>query len=226
MPGLFHHKLTDLRTVLLRMGGAVEDQLRRGTEALFASDHAKARHAIALDEDIDRLELQIDEACIQLLALHQPAAADLRFIVAAMKVVTELERIGDQAVNIARCTLAPRHPTGLPERLLGRMAIDARSLLRDSLDALARQDSALAKRVIAADAGLDQLERETVQRLMRQAARDPNHLQSVFRLGHVARCLERIGDHATNVAEMVVYIAHAAVVRHGSAERPSCRLVS
>ena len=226
MPGLFHHKLTDLRTLLLRMCGAVEDQLRRATEALFASDHAKARHVIALDEDIDRLELQIDEACIQLLALHQPAAADLRFIVSAMKVVTELERIGDQAVNIARCTLAPRHPTGLPERLLGRMAVEARSLLRDSLDALARQDPALAKRVIAGDANLDQLERETVQRLMRQAARDPDHLQSVFRLGHVARCLERIGDHATNVAEMVVYIAHATVARHRSAERPSCRLVS
>jgi phosphate transport system protein len=115
---------------------------------------------------------------------------------------------------------------GLPERLLGPIAVEARSLLRDSLDALARQDSVLAKRVIAADAGLDQLERETVQRLMRQAACDPDHLQSVFRLGHVARCLERIGDHATNVAEMVAYIAHATVVRHGSAERPSCSLVS
>ena len=217
MPGHFHHKLSDLRTLLLRMGGDVEDQLRRATEALFASDHAKARHVIALDEDIDCLELQIDEACIQLLALHQPAATDLRFIVAAMKVVTELERIGDQAVNIARCTLAPRHPAGLPERLLGRMAAKARSLVTDSLDALARQDSALAKRVITEDAALDQLERETVQRLMRQATRDPDHLQSVFRLGYVARCLERIGDHATNVAEMVIYIAHASVARHQSA---------
>jgi hypothetical protein len=130
MPAHFHHRLNDLRTLLLRMGGAVEDQLRRATEALFGSDHAKARRVMASDEDIDRFELDIDEACIQLLALHQPAATDLRFIVAATKVVTELERIGDQAVNIARCTLTPRHPAGLPERSLGRMAVEARSLPR------------------------------------------------------------------------------------------------
>jgi phosphate transport system protein len=212
----FHYKLDDLRTLLLRMGSSVEDQLRRATEALFASDDAKARHVVALDEDIDRLELQIDEACVQLLALHQPAAADLRFIVAAMKVVTEFERIGDQAVNIARCTFAPRHSAGLPERLLGRMAVEARALVSDSVDALARQNAALAKRVITEDAGLDELERETLQRLMRQAIRDPEHLQSVFRLGYVARCLERVGDHATNVAEMVLYIADATVARHPS----------
>jgi phosphate transport system protein len=217
MPGHFHRKLAELRSLLLRMGGAVEEQLRRATQALFEGDHAKARYAIASDRDIDRLELEIDEACIQLLALHQPAAADLRFVVATMKVVTELERIGDQAVNIARCALDPRTDRGLPERLLGRMAADARSLVTDSLDALARLDTHVARRVIAEDAALDELERETVARVLRLAARDPDHLPPIFRLAYVARCLERIGDHATNVAEMVVYTADAELTLHRSA---------
>jgi phosphate transport system protein len=215
--GHFHQKLAELRSLLLRMGGAVEEQLRRATEALLQGDHAKARYAIASDRDIDRLELEIDEACIQLLALHQPAAADLRFVVATMKVVTDLERIGDQAVNIARSTLEPRTDRGLPERLLGRMAVDARLLVTDSLDALARLDTALARRVIAEDAALDELERETMGRVLRLAARDPDHLPSIFRLAYVARCLERVGDHATNVAEMVVYIADATLALHRSA---------
>jgi phosphate transport system protein len=217
MLGHFHHKLGELRTLLLRMGGAVDEQLRRATQALFDSDHATARHAIASDQDIDRFELQIDEACIQLLALYQPAAADLRLIVAAMKVVTELERIGDQAVNIARCTFEPDGHAGSPERVLGRMAIDARALVTDSLNALARLDIAAAKRVIAEDTALDQLERDTVQRLLRLAAREPDRLRSMFRLAYVARSLERVGDHATNVAEMVLYVANATVARHRSA---------
>jgi phosphate transport system protein len=217
MLGHFHHKLGELRTLLLQMGGAVEEQLRRATQALFESDRAKARYAIAADRDVDRLELEIDEACIQLLARHQPAAADLRFIVAAMKVVTELERIGDQAVNIARRALEPEADAGLPARVLGRMALEARALVTDGLDALARLDTEAAKRVIAADAALDALERETVQRLLHRAARDPALLRSVFRLGYVARCLERVGDHATNVAEMTLYVANATVARHRSA---------
>jgi phosphate transport system protein len=198
------------------MGGAVEDQLRRATQALFESDRSKAQHAIACDQDINRLELQIDEACIQLLALHQPTAADLRFIVAAMKVVTDLERIGDQAVNIARCAVEQERYAGPPARVLGRMAVQAHALVTDSLDALARQDSTLASRVITKDAALDELERETVQRLLGRAARDPDQMRAVFRLAYAARCLERVGDHATNVAEMVLYIARGTLARHRS----------
>jgi len=226
MLGHFHHKLGDLRTRLLRMGGAVEDQLRRATQALFASDQAGARYVIAMDEDIDRLELQIDDSSIQLLALHQPAAADLRFIVAAMKVVTELERIGDQAVNIARCALAPARYARLPERVLGRMAVDARRLVTDSLASLARLDTGLAQRVISDDKRLDDVEQKTVQRLLRRAARDPDHLHAVFRLTYVARCLERVGDHATNVAEMVLYVADARVVRHRHVDLDGHRLAN
>jgi phosphate transport system protein len=212
----FHHKLSELRTLLFRMGGAVEEQLRRATDALFETDPPAARHAVARDRDIDRLELEIDDACIQLLALHQPAATDLRFIVATMKLVTELERIGDQAVNIARCAADTRTCTGPPERVLGRMAVQAAALVSDSLDALARHDIDLAHRVIKADAALDELERQTVQRLLRLATREPEQLYRVFRLAYVARCLERIGDHATNVAEMALYVTDGTVARHRS----------
>ncbi len=224
MLGHFHHKLSELRTSLFRMGGAVENQLRRATQALFASDAAGARDVIACDQDIDRLELHIDEACIQLLALHQPAAADLRFIVATMKLVTELERIGDQAVNIARCVADTHTYAGPPERVFGRMAMKARALVSDSLDALARHDIVLAHRVIKEDAGLDELERQTVQRLLRLATRDPVQLGEVFRLAYVARCLERIGDHATNVAEMVLYVTDGTLARHRSIEK-SCETI-
>jgi phosphate transport system protein len=221
MLGHFHHKLSELRTSLFRMGGAVENQLRRATQALFASDAAGARDVIACDQDIDRLELHIDEACIQLLALHQPAAADLRFIVATMKLVTELERIGDQAVNIARCVADTHMYGGAPAQALGRMAVQARALVSDSLDALVRQDIALAHCVIGGDAALDELERETVQRLL--ATRDPGQLRTVFRLAYVARCLERIGDHATNVAEMVLYVTDGTLARRSAGK--SCETI-
>src|SRR5690606_33056899 len=108
MTGLFHHRLEALKQLLLSMGGLVEDQLERAARALLDDDRGAAQHAIALDQDVDALEIEVDEACVQLLALYQPAAGDLRFSAAAMKVVTELERIGDQAVNIARCAMEGR----------------------------------------------------------------------------------------------------------------------
>lgn len=221
----FHHKLDDLKHLLLQMGGLVEDQLRRAVDSLFESDRAKARHAIALDEDVDRLELQVDEACVQLLALYQPAATDLRLVAAAMKVVTELERIGDQAVNLARCTLEPEVPAALLEGGLRRMAALARDMVSDSLDALARGDVELARRVVATDDAVDALEHETVRSLLAHAAREPESLRSVFRLAFAARCLERVADHATNVAEMALYVEEGVIERHGvnSANPPEPR---
>lgn len=221
----FHHKLDDLRHLLLQMGGVVEDQLRRATDALFESDHARARHAIAMDGDVDRLELRVDEACVQLLALHQPAATDLRFVAATMKVVTELERIGDQAVNLARSTLEPQAPAALLDTGLRRMSELARAMVSDSLDALARGDVDLARRVIATDDAVDALEHETVRSLLAHAAREPESLRNAFRLAFAARCLERVADHATNIAEMTLYTVEGLVERHphlnSSASRPA-----
>ena len=198
------------------MSGFVETQLTRAAASLFEADQAKAHHVIALDADVDALEMRVDEKCIQLLALYQPAAADLRFTAAAMKVVTELERIGDQAVNMARGALGPRLPSRLLDSGITPMAELAQNMVAESVRALAHADAALARKVIAGDAAVDLLERETVSRLLAQAAREPELLRSVFRLTYVARSLERIGDHATNIAEMALYVADGRLVRHAA----------
>lgn len=220
MHGYFHHKLEDLKRLLLRMSGLVENQLFRAERALFEADRAGAQHVIALDPDVDALELRVDAMCIQLLALHQPAAGDLRFIAAAMKVVTDLERIGDQAVNVARAALEGPPPAGLLDTGLKPMAELARNMVSESARALARADPALARKVIAGDAAVDLLERQAVGELLAHAAREPALLRSVLQLAQVARSLERVGDHATNVAEMVLYVAEGLFERHAAEPRP------
>jgi phosphate transport system protein len=212
----FHHRLEDLKQLLLGMGALVEHQLSRAARSLFEGDWAKAQHVTGTDADVDDLEVRVDDRCIQLLALYQPAAADLRFITAAMKVVTGLERIGDQAVNIARCTLGPPLPAQLLDSGLRRMAELAQNMVSESVRALARNDAALARRVIAGDAALDDLEQETVRALLAEAARAPELLHGAFRLAYAARSLERIGDHATNMAEMALYIAEGSLQRHAA----------
>ena len=198
------------------MGGLVESQLFRATRALFEGDQARARHAIALDAEVDSLEVRVDQKCVRLLALYQPAASDLRFVAAAMKVVTELERIGDQAVNIARCALGPQLPAQLLDSGSKPMAELARNMVSRSIGALARADVALARKVISRDAAVDLLEQATVGTLLAEAGREPGLLQGVFRLAHVTRSLERIGDHATNIAEMTLYVADGRLERHAT----------
>lgn len=220
MHGHFHLKLEDLKRLLLRMSGLVESQLFRAERALFEADRAGAQHVIALDPDVDALELRVDAMCIQLLALHQPAAGDLRFIAAAMKVVTDLERIGDQAVNVARAALDGAPPAGLLDTGLKPMAELARTMVSESARALARADPALARKVIAGDAAVDLLERQAVGELLASAAREPALLRSVLQLAQVARSLERVGDHATNVAEMALYVAEGLFERHATQPGP------
>jgi phosphate transport system protein len=207
-----HHDIHHLRRMLLEMGALVDAQLRRATQALLACDRGMAQHAIALDGDVDLREVRIDEACVRLIALRQPAAADLRFIVAAMKAVTDLERIGDQAVGIARCALYPC--AELPETEIGRMSSLARSQVADSLEALRRGDADAARRVIAEDAALDALEKQIVRRLLAAAMDDASRLRFVYPLAYAARCLERAGDHAANIAEMALYSAEGVLERH------------
>lgn len=163
---MFHRKIDRLRQDLLTMGLLVDEQLRRATHALLECEHGMAKHAIALDSDVDELELRVDETCIQLIGLHQPAAADLRFIVAA------------------------------------------------SLEALRRGDAAGARAVMAGDAALDELEREIVRGLLRHAMRDASRLRAVYPLANASRRLERVGDHAANIAEMALYSAEGVVERH------------
>jgi phosphate transport system protein len=209
MSDRFHHKLDTLRRELLAMGALVDEQLRRATHALLECDRAKAQHAIALDCDVDACELRVDEMCVRLIALHQPAAGDLRFIVAAMKVVTDLERAGDQAVGIARGVLDACG--GLPETGFARMSGLARSQLAASLDALRRGDAEAARAVIADDAALDELEKQIMRRLLAQAMREPSRLRFVYPLAYATRCLERVGDHAANVAGMALYSVEGVI---------------
>jgi phosphate transport system protein len=158
MPRHFHEELEGLKQTLLAMGGLVEDQIRRVMTALLERDDALAREVIERDRQVNAYDVEIDEKCVELLALHQPAAGDLRFITTAMKIVTDLERIGDQAVNIAQRGLElHQEPQLKPYIDLPRMAERAQRMVKESLDAFVARDTALARRVCAADGEVDAL---------------------------------------------------------------------
>src|SRR5712691_2141700 len=157
----FHEELGALKQTLLAMGGLVEDQIRRVTRALVERDDSQARDVIDRDREVNAYENESDEKCVELLALHQPAAGDLRFITTAMKIVTDLERIGDQAVNIAQRALElNQEPQLKPYIDLPRMAERAQAMVKDSLDAFVARDTELARRVCAEDAAVDALKEQ------------------------------------------------------------------
>src|ERR1700752_4451835 len=171
----FHDELEALKQTLLAMGGLVEDQIRRVVHALTERDDPVAREVIERDRQVNAYDVEIDEKCVNLLALHQPAAGDLRFITTAMKIVTDLERIGDQAVNIGQRTLElNREPQLKPSIDLPRMAEGAQTMVKESLDAFVGRDTELARRVCAADAEVDALKEQIfreVRTLMMEDAR-------------------------------------------------------
>src|SRR5436189_5469421 len=160
MPRHFHEELDALKQTLLAMGGLVEDQIRRVMRALIERDDALAQEVIERDQQVNAYDVEVDETCVSLLALHQPAAGDLRFITTAMKIVTDLERIGDQAVNIAQRALElNREPQLKPYMDLPRMAKKAQAMMKESLDAFVARDTALARRV----RGVDRLDRKSTR---------------------------------------------------------------
>ncbi len=211
------------KALLLEMGGLVQDQLRRATRALLEGDHAAARHAIALDRDVDELELRVDEAGLRLLARHAAATVDPRTVAAAMKAGTDLERIGDHACTIARRALAPAPPALVRESGLAAMTALVRTLLADSLEALARDDALLARKVIDGEPALASLEKRVLRALLADAGRAPAILSGIFRLVSAARSLERIAGHAARIAEMVIYASagERAEPRHAACVRPA-----
>lgn len=211
----FHEELEGLKQTLLAMGALVEDQIRRVMRALVERDEALAREVIDRDREVNAYDVQIDEKCVELLALHQPAAGDLRFITTAMKIVTDLERIGDQAVNIAQRALElAREPQLKPYIDLPRMADKAQRMVKESLDAFVTRDTALARRVCAADAEVDALKEQVFRELLTYMMADPTTIPRAIRLILISRFLERVADHATNIAEMVVYMVESRMVRH------------
>ena len=211
----FHEELEALKQTLLAMGGLVEDQIRRAMRALLERDDVIAQEVIDRDRQVNTYDVEVDEQCVNLLALHQPAASDLRFIPTAMKIVTDLERIGDQAVNIAQRALElNREPQLKPYIDLPRMADRAQRMVKESLDAFVAGDTALARQVCAADAEVDALKEQIFRELLTYMMEDPRTVSRAIRVILISRFMERVADHATNIAEMVIYLVEGKMVRH------------
>lgn len=215
----FQEELGQLKARLLAMGGLAEDRLRLAMQGLVESDHAAIERVLTGDDAINQLHVEIDDRCVKLLALHQPMAVDLRAIVSAVKINSDLERVGDLAVNIAEA--AGRYMTHAPVKPLidiPRMALIAQEMLHDALDAYVRRDLAMAGDVLDRDDELDALKTLVFKELLGYMQRDKGTVGASLDLILISRHLERIGDHATNVAEDVIFMVSARDVRHQSDE--------
>jgi len=215
----FQEELDQLKTRLLEMGGKAEEEVRLAIKGLTEADPILVEKVLTGDEPLNALHIEIDNRCFTLLALYQPMAADLRTIVAAVKINTDLERVGDLAVNIAEA--ARRYRTHAPVKKLidiPRMANIAQTMLRDALDAFVRRDLDLAQHVLNEDDRLDTLKTQIFRELLTYMLQDPTTIEPALDLILVSRHLERIGDHATNIAEDVIFIVSARDVRHHARE--------
>jgi phosphate transport system protein len=215
----FSEQLEQLRRNLILMGGEVERQIQRAIEALTEMDVNKALTVIAADEEIDRMENANEELAIQLLALQAPVAVDLRFVVGALKINNDLERIGDHAVNIAEGAerMAGTKPFK-PFIDIPYMAEVAMSMLKQALDSFVNRDAELAKRVIKRDDILDEKNVSVIRELLTYMAEYPTLITYCLELISISKNLERVGDLATNIAEDTIYIAEAKWVKHHATE--------
>ena len=203
----YEEDLRGLRAGLLKIGGLVERQIAEAMDALIDRDSAHAGEIIARDEEVNHMDTANDEQCIRLLALHQPAASDLRFITTGLKITTDLERIGDNAVNICERALELNEvPQLKPYIDLPRMTQIAQSMVKDSIDAFMRNDVELAQQVIDRDDEVDGLNYQIYRELLSYMAEDAHTIGPATRLLFVSKYMERIADHATNIAEMVIYM--------------------
>ncbi len=217
----FQEELDTLKERLLAMGGLAEERVRESVRALMDRDAALLDAVLAGDEPINELHIDVDDRCFKLLALHQPMAADLRIIVAAVKINTDLERVGDLAVNIAEAGKRYlQHAPVKPLIDIPRMGELAQRMLRDALDAFVRRDLALAEAVLKADDEVDALKTQIFRELLTYMLQDPATIEPSLDLILISRHLERIGDHATNVAEDVIFILSAKDVRHQDGPGP------
>ena len=216
----FEEELQALKTRLLNMGALVEERVHQATFALIERRPDAIDRVIAGDGDVNDLQIEIDDRCLKLLALQQPMASDLRLITAAMKINADLERIGDQAVNIAEnAQRILSHPPLKPLIDLPRMAEIAQRMTRDSLDAFVRRDPELARNILARDDEVDQLKDQVFRVLLTYMMADPATIERALGLILISRNLERIADHATNIAEDVIFVVEAKDVRHHHEER-------
>jgi phosphate transport system protein len=218
-----HHFETDLQGLknrLLGMGALVEERVHQAVISLMERRQDLAERVAADDRDVNDLQIEIDDRALKLLALQQPMASDLRLITAAMKINADLERIGDQAVNIAEnvLKLLP-HPPLRAILNIARMAEIAEQMTRDSLDSFVKKDAALARSVLSRDDEVDQLKDHVFRVLLTYMMADPGTIERALGLILISRNLERIADHATNIAEDVIFLVEAKDVRHHHEEK-------
>jgi phosphate transport system protein len=211
----FYNELVELRNNVLRLGALVEQAIQDSVKSLVERKNDIARGVIKRDRKINDLDVAIDEDCIRLLALGQPKARDLRFIATTLKITTDLERIGDLSVSIANRALElNKEPQLKPYIDIPRMAEIAQAMVRDSLDAYVRGCTNLPYAVIKKDDEIDRLMEQVFNELLFYMMQDQRNISRAVRVSYVAKYLERIADHATNIAEMVIYMCKGKLVRH------------
>jgi len=218
----YEEDLQRLRENILYMGGLVEDQIQKAVKSLVERDSELANVIIERDHEVNRLDVDIDDLCIRLLALHQPAGRDLRFITTGLKITTDLERIGDMAVNICERALElNQEPQLKPYIDVPRMATIAQRMIRESLDAFVREDTELALKVCKEDDEVDQLNAQIFRETLTFMIENPQTISRATKISSVSKYLERIADHATNIGEMVVFMVKGKSIRHVKQLPPS-----
>jgi len=211
----FDEELGELKTKLLRMAGLAEGQIDNALTSLITRDSALARQVIERDHQVNALDVEIDDDSIGLLALHQPAAHDLRLVTTVMKIATELERISDLAENVSERSIELNdEPQLKPYIDIPRMGNLARLMVKESIDAFVKEDATLARKVLTDDDFVDDLMEQLFRELLSFMIENPRTITRAIRLSFIAKYLERIADHATNVAELVVYLVEGKIIRH------------
>jgi phosphate transport system protein len=211
----FDREIEHLKELLLKMGAMVEESINQSIRALLERDTAIAQYVIDNDTAIDQMELEIDQHTIQLIAMMQPAAVDLRFVAAAMKITPELERVADLAVDVCeRAIELNREPPLKPLLDIPRLARITEDMVRQSLDAFVRRDAVLARQIIARDDEVDLLTEQSFRELLTYMLEDSRNISRAIRLTFVGKYFERMADGATNICEMIVYLAEGKVIKH------------
>jgi phosphate transport system protein len=212
---IFENELKELRQNILKLGCMVENAIRDSVKALVERDSELAKEVIQRDHLVNALDVKIDEECVRLIALRQPMASDLRLITTAMKITTDLERMGDLAVNIAERTIElNEEPQLKPFVNIPRMAEISQSMVRDSLDSFVTGCSRLPYEVIKRDDEVDDLTVRNFEELLSFMIQDPKNIPLAVKRTYIAKYLERIADHATNICEMIIYMCKGKMIRH------------
>jgi len=208
-------QIDGLKEKILRVGTLVEEAISKAITALINKDTALAQRVIASDEEIDRMEVEVEEECLKILALYQPVAADLRFVVAVLKINNDLERMGDLARNIAKrvAQLARAEPVDLPPEIR-TMASLTQEMVKHCLDAVVNADPALARQVREEDDAVDEARMQIRQKILRGIKSSPERVESLLRINSVSKHIERLADMATSIAEDVIYMVEGEIVRH------------